>query len=273
MGAFMDINSIVSKTSKELLEGHREKICRGKGNSFPNVEAIVEILRKLRTALFPEYFSLSCTTTPQDVWLHSLLTSILWELTREINTVCDSSEAPEKLIGSLVDIQALLCKDAEAGFEGDPAAQGVGEVILTYPGFYAVFVHRIANFLSKEGVPIIPRIMSEHAHSRTGIDIHPGAEIGEFFFIDHGTGVVIGETTVIGDHVKIYQGVTLGALSTRGGQRLAGKKRHPTVEDNVTIYAGATILGGETVIGRNSTIGGNVFLINSVPQDSRVSGE
>ena len=137
--------------------------------------------------------------------------------------------------------------------------------ILTYPGFFAVFVHRIAHFLFSENVPFIPRMMSEYAHSITGIDIHPGAEIGEHFFIDHGTGVVIGETAVVGNHVKLYQGVTIGALSTKKGQELKNVKRHPTIGDSVTIYSGATILGGDTVIGEGSVIGGNSFIVKSVP--------
>ena len=267
----MDISQVIAKSSQGLLKVYHESCNNEKACVFPNVEAIVDVLKKIKTALFPEYFSLLCTTTPQDVWMNSLLTDIHWNLTREVGAVCDNSSAPAKLISALADIRRVLNTDAEAGFDGDPAASGIGEVILTYPGFYAVFVHRIANFLYKEGVPVIPRIMSEHAHGHTGIDINPGAEIGEYFFIDHGTGVVIGETAVIGNNVKIYQGVTLGAVSTRGGQRLAGKKRHPTVEDNVTIYAGATILGGETVIGKNSTIGGNVFLMESVTEDSKIS--
>ena len=153
---------------------------------------------------------------------------------------------------------------------GDPAAGSKEEVIFTYPGLYAIYVYRIAHVLYDLGVPIIPRVMTEIAHSSTGIDIGAGAHIGEYFFIDHGTGVVIGETTTIGDHVKLYQGVTLGALSTRGGQRLAGVKRHPTIEDNVTIYSNASVLGGETVIGEGSVIAGSTFVTFSVPPHSRV---
>ena len=152
-----------------------------------------------------------------------------------------------------------------------PAATSKAEIILSYPGFYAIFVYRFAHELYKRNVPFIPRMMTEHAHSKTGIDINPGAEIGEYFFIDHGTGIVIGETTTIGNNVKIYQGVTLGALSPRKGQVLSGVKRHPTVEDNVTIYANSTILGGNTVIGENSVIGGNSFVTESVDKNSYVS--
>ena len=161
--------------------------------------------------------------------------------------------------------------DVSAAFDGDPAAYNREEIVVTYPGFYAIMVNRIAHELHLLGVPLIPRIMTEHAHSLTGIDIHPGATIGKYFFIDHGTGIVIGETTVIGDNVKIYQGVTLGALSTRGGQMLKNVKRHPTIEDNVTIYSGATILGGETVIGKDVVIGGNSFITSSVLEGTKVS--
>lgn len=168
-------------------------------------------------------------------------------------------------------VRAVAQTDVEAFYDGDPAAFNVDEIIFCYPGLYAITVYRLAHILYALGVPMVPRIMTEHAHSITGIDINPGATIGKFFFIDHGTGIVIGETTVIGDHVKVYQGVTLGALTTRGGQSLRGKKRHPTIEDNVTIYAGASILGGNTVIGRDCVIGSNVFITHSIPPCTTVS--
>ena len=167
-------------------------------------------------------------------------------------------------------VRALLDKDIEALFDGDPAAESKDAVVVTYPGLFAISVYRYAHELAKLSVPILPRMMTEFAHSKTGIDINPGATIGEYFFIDHGTGVVIGETTEIGDHVKIYQGVTLGALSTRDGRGLVNKKRHPTIGDNVTIYSNASILGGDTVIGEGSVIGGNVFLTASVPPNTKV---
>lgn len=168
-------------------------------------------------------------------------------------------------------IRDYVESDLIAAFDGDPAAGCYEEIILAYPGIMAVTVYRLAHELYLLRVPVIPRLMTEYAHSETGIDIHPGATIGKNFFIDHGTGIVIGETSVIGKNVKIYQGVTLGALSTRGGQKLSGKRRHPTIEDNVTIYAGASILGGDTVIGENSVIGGNTFITSSVPANTRVS--
>lgn len=182
-------------------------------------------------------------------------------------------EAVGALIDALPAIRATLDEDVLAAYEGDPAATSTAEVILSYPGFFAIAVHRIAHVLYTKGVPIIPRVMSEYAHSKTGIDIHPGATIGPGFFIDHGTGVVIGETTTIGRHVKLYQGVTLGARSfpkNPDGSLVKGEKRHPDVEDNVVIYAGATILGGETVIGEGAVIGASVWVTSSVPPGAKV---
>ena len=174
----------------------------------------------------------------------------------------------EDFFEELPHIRSLLAMDLEAAFRGDPAAKTAYEVILSYPGFQAIAVHRMAHFFWTRQVPLIPRMMSEIIHGRTGIDIHPGADIGEFFFIDHGTGVVVGETTVIGRNVKIYQGVTLGALSVKKEE--AGRKRHPTIEDDVTIYANATILGGKTIIGRGSVIGGSAWITESVPPGSKI---
>ena len=188
------------------------------------------------------------------------------------DSICEqTADICTKFFDALPEIQRTLLTDVQALYDGDPAAGSKEEVIFTYPGLYAIYVYRIAHVLYDLGVPIIPRVMTEIAHSSTGIDIGAGANIGEYFFIDHGTGVVIGETTTIGDHVKLYQGVTLGALSTRGGQRLAGVKRHPTIEDNVTIYSNASVLGGETVIGEGSVIAGSTFVTFSVPPHSRVS--
>ncbi len=170
-------------------------------------------------------------------------------------------------------VRALLAADVEAAFEGDPAAKSFAEIVVAYPSIRAIAIYRIAHELFVQGVPLLPRMMTEHAHDRTGIDIHPGSKIGRRFFIDHGTGVVIGETCEIGNDVRLYQGVTLGARSPRHGESLRGTKRHPTIEDDVTIYAGATILGGETVIGSGSVIGGNVWLMESVPSGSKVIAE
>ena len=186
----------------------------------------------------------------------------------------DAKSIARKFVESLPEVHRLIDTDVAAAYEGDPAATSQMEVVMAYPGLYAITVHRLAHVLYSLKVPIIPRVMSELAHSKTGIDIHPGATIGERFFIDHGTGVVIGETTVIGKNVKLYQGVTLGALSfpkdESTGMLMKGHKRHPNVEDNVVIYAGATILGGDTTIGHDSEIGGNVWLKDSVPPNSRV---
>jgi serine O-acetyltransferase len=195
------------------------------------------------------------------------------ELFKIIDTVDDPShnkaqELEEAFMDRLPMVRESLLKDASAILKGDPAATGLTEVIRTYPGFYAIAVYRLAHEFLQLGIPLIPRILTEHAHSKTGIDIHPGAQIGEYFCIDHGTGIVIGETCTIGSHVKIYQGVTLGALSVR--KEFAQIKRHPTIEDGVVIYSGATILGGETIIGQGSIIGGNVWVIKSVPPLSRV---
>ncbi len=185
-----------------------------------------------------------------------------------------TSSSPESItsafVASLVGLRESIAEDVAAAFAGDPAATGYDEIAVAYPAIRALSIHRIAHELYLRQVPLIPRIMSEYAHDRTGIDIHPGARIGRHFFIDHGTGVVIGETTVIGDHVRIYQGVTLGARSIKKSSKLRGVKRHPTVENDVTIYAGAKILGGETVIGAGSVVGGNVWLTESVPPGSHV---
>jgi serine O-acetyltransferase len=178
-----------------------------------------------------------------------------------------------RLLRLLPELRHVLNADVLAAYEGDPAANSIEEIVFSYPAIRAITAHRIAHVLYSEGVPMIPRIIAEYAHSETGIDIHAGARIGERFFIDHGTGVVIGETSVIGRNVKIYQGVTLGALSAPRSRESSGVfKRHPTLEDDVTIYAGATILGGNTVIGTGSVIGGNVWIVKSVPPDSKIFG-
>jgi serine O-acetyltransferase len=186
-----------------------------------------------------------------------------------------SEEVVLRLLRRIPELRRILNADILAAFEGDPAAKSVEEIVFSYPVVEAITAHRIAHVLYSERVPIVPRIIAEHAHGLTGVDIHPGAQIGPGFFLDHGTGVVIGETSIIGRHVKMYQGVTLGALSTRRSEcdDPARQKRHPTIESNVTIYAGATILGGDTVIGEGSVIGGNVWLVRSVPPNSKIFGK
>jgi serine O-acetyltransferase len=188
---------------------------------------------------------------------------------------CDeeADRVTQAFLERIPELRRLLSLDVKAGYDGDPAAESTDEIIFCYPGLDAIFTHRVAHELHKLGVPLLPRIMAEYAHNETGIDIHPGATIGESFFIDHGTGLVIGETTVIGNRVRIYQGVTLGALTTKMVEALRKRKRHPTIEDDVTIYPNATILGGETVIGKGATVNGGVFVTRSVPAGHTVSAE
>ena len=253
-------------------------------------ELIISILQEVRYVLFPGYFEeklLSDSSISYHVG--ELLEDINYRLTKQVVKALQHTENGSRTEVDYVQLKArawdivgkflrtfpylrdILATDVQAAYEDDPAAFRTDETIFSYPGVYANTVSRIAHELYKLDVPMIPRIMTEYAHNLTGIDIHPGATIGSYFFIDHGTGIVIGETTVIGEHVKIYQGVTLGALSTRGGQRLAGVRRHPTIEDSVTIYANACVLGGETVIGEGSVIAGSAFVTQSVPPNSRVS--
>ena len=262
----IDLNTI----AKTLLDG-----AEGERSQFPppDLQTVKQLIHQFRTLLFPEYFMSGGVDSEAYT---ALMYTTYHELKTQVKAAyrfSDMSDAPaaevcDKLFLALPELQRLLRLDLIAGFDGDPAAKSYGEVALTYPGFFAISTYRVAHELYVMGVPYLPRMMTEYAHNKTGIDINPGATIGESFFIDHGTGIVIGETTTIGNNVKVYQGVTLGALSTRGGQRLSGRKRHPTVEDNVTIYAGATILGGETVLGRNATIGGCTFITESVPADT-----
>ncbi len=225
----------------------------------PAPDAVQTLVEKMQMLLFPGYFGENNCCVNMKSYIFKTAADIVWRL--------ESLAGPEKTQKFLRQIPAVrteLEQDLQAFLAGDPAAAGEEEIIVSYPGFYAIWVQRLAHRLYKLDVPLLPRMMTELAHSRTGIDIHPGAVLGRSFFIDHGTGVVIGQTTVIGDCVKIYQGVTLGAISTRGGQSLKGKKRHPTIEDAVTIYAGASILGGDTVIGQGAVIGANAFVTASV---------
>lgn len=256
------------------------------GVNLPSKQAIADITEQLLQLLFPGFYSKCAANenTLQDAiakQVDQLCADLCVEVTKslEFNPLVDvpvedykdlSHQVIVEFLCKLPEIRQLLRTDVEAAYDGDPAATSFDEIILAYPGLEAIAVQRLAHQLHLLKVPLIPRMMTEWVHSRVGIDIHPGAEIGSHFFIDHGTGVVVGETTQIGQHVKIYHGVTLGAKSTSGGQSLRGAKRHPTIEDGVTIYPGATILGGETRIGKGSTIGGNVFLFESVPAKSLV---
>ena len=232
---------------------------------------MIQLLDLLRSILYPNVFDAmeeAHSKEELEAAARRQLREILERIYREPPQYDDVIDT---LFSKLPAIRDTLDTDVQAAYEGDPAATCREEVMLAYPAFEAISIFRIAHELYLMKVPMLPRMMTEYAHSLTGIDIHPGATVGPYFFIDHGTGVVIGETTVIGEHVKLYQGVTLGALSTRKGQQLSGKKRHPTIGDHVTIYANSTILGGETVIGCDSIIGGNSFITESVPAHTRVS--
>ena len=231
---------------------------------FPDRTAVKNILAQLHEMIF---FQVAETK------LDEKIPKVYAELYSQLAKVCPKEQVDalcKAILNRIPAVRAMVETDLQAAFDGDPAATGFDEIVLAYPGIYAITVYRLAHELYLLNVPLIPRMMTESAHSTTGIDIHPGATIGSHFFIDHGTGIVVGQTTIIGDHVKLYQGVTLGGLSTRGGQSLAGAKRHPTIEDGVTLYAGATILGGETVIGKDCVIGANAFVTRSIPANTTV---
>jgi serine O-acetyltransferase len=250
--------------------------------------AIIEAITLLRELLFPGYFGRqNLASEALQYHVGDLLVEIRDLLSeqiegalrhsarrggdRNVDFAARAKELVHEFLGAIPHLRAVLATDVQATFDGDPAAADTDEIIFSYPGFFAVTIYRLAHELHVRGVPLIPRMMSEYAHSVTGVDIHPGATIDEYFFIDHGTGVVIGETSQIGKRVKIYQGVTLGALSLRGGQSLRGVKRHPTLEDEVTVYSGASILGGDTVIGKGVVVASNVFVTQSVPPRTRVT--
>ncbi|MCR5733708.1 MAG: serine acetyltransferase [Lachnospiraceae bacterium] len=283
-----EINGIVNELLSDYTKGRT--IDEERSFDQPSKEALCDIIDKLQRIVYPGYFrndSYKIYTVRNKVSM--LIEDVLYNLSKQISIVfknvpeCGcadlSDDEVEKkaesvamsFLNTLPHIREYIDTDVEAAFDGDPAAYNTDEIIFSYPGLYAIFVYRIAHELFLLKVPIIPRMMTEYAHEHTGIDIHPGATIGKYFFIDHGTGIVVGETTEIGERVKLYQGVTLGALSTRGGQSLRNKKRHPTIGDNVTIYSGASILGGETTVGSNSIIGGNSFITKSIPEGARVS--
>ena len=282
------IKDLILTASARMTENcHSMDFIVSKGNRhLPDRGSIIGILKDLRRLMFPGFFGdENITLISPDYFIGDRLTHVYTSLKAQVAASlyyrdydrCSRQEIEERaericaeFIRRLPDIQQLLMKDVQAGFDGDPAAKSREEVVFSYPGLFAIFVYRIAHEFYIQDVPFLPRIMTEYAHSRTGIDINSGAKIGEYFFIDHGTGVVIGETTEIGNYVKLYQGVTLGALSTRSGQKLSGKKRHPTIEDHVTVYSGASILGGETVIGEGGIVSGGAFVTKSVPPYSKV---
>lgn len=262
------------------------------GKDLPSKQSVIEVLEDLLKVLFPGYpgkedVKNANIRTFLSKSLQAIYARLVGEVDKSLKYACrkletcptdacrrQAQQIGQELLEKIPLIRTLLMGDINAAYEGDPAATSTDEVILSYPCVLAIATYRLAHELYKKGVPFIPRIMSEYAHSKTGIDIHPGAKIGRNFFIDHGTGVVIGETAKIGDNVKIYQGVTLGALSfprDENGAIIKGKKRHPTVGNNVIIYSGATILGGETVIGDHVIVGGNVWLTSSIPPDTKVT--
>lgn len=283
----MDNNSI-NEISAKLIDSYQlgGGVNHIGGPSLPSRESIKRILLNLESLIFPgfqsdEKIDKCMLQYRTNEILNKLYKDLFYEIKKSVcfkfkmendctdcNCTNVAKEMTQEFFSKLTEIRERLLLDAEAALMGDPAAQSMEEVILSFPGLKAVTIHRIAHELYKLGVALIPRMMGEYAHGETGIDIHPGANIGKSFFIDHGTGVVIGETTIIGDRVKIYQGVTLGALSVKKEE--ANIKRHPTIEDDVTIYAGATILGGDTTVGKNSIVGGNAWIIKSIEPNSRI---
>ena len=280
----------IREVTQSILEDYKNGRDIDKMDVFsqPDSDAVTDIVKKLLNILFPGYYREKNYRSYNDnSRISILIEDVVYNLIKQIVIALPfrddcaqmdeaglrdmAEEIAVEFIGRIPMIRALVDTDMEAFYQCDPAAYNKEEIVLCYPGLLASTVNRLAHELFLLKVPLIPRMMTEYAHSRTGIDIHPGATIGKYFFMDHGTGIVVGETSVIGEHVKIYQGVTIGALSTRGGQSLRGAKRHPTIEDDVTIYAGASILGGETVIGKGSVIGSNVFITSSVRPGTRMS--
>lgn len=281
-----EINDIVNAIISDFDGGKNIDAIKFFGN--PDKEEVRELVEHFFRIVYPGYFRdrsykiynprNSFAVTIEDVFYH--LKKQVYralEYSKSESRLTDEEKEAEsyricmEFFKRIPTVREFIETDLLATLDGDPAAGNMDEIILAYPGLMAITVYRLAHELFLLKVPILPRLMTEYAHSETGIDIHPGATIGKYFFIDHGTGIVVGETSVIGNNVKIYQGVTIGALSTRGGQKLSGKKRHPTICDNVTIYANASILGGNTVIGENTVIGGNSFITSSVEPDSKVS--
>ncbi|MBW2409221.1 MAG: serine acetyltransferase [Deltaproteobacteria bacterium] len=286
-----DFHHTVASTVKQLLQSCLDGRCFENLDStpIPTQEPVAEIIQFTRRIIFPGYFNQSeMAPSNLEYCLHQEIANLIRILSKQICISIQHDTRHSKLpaaqcleighikangfIRVLPVLRQLLAIDVQAGFKGDPAAKSHDEVIFSYPGLFAIMVYRVAHELYKLEVPLLPRMMTEYAHSLTGIDIHPGADIAEGFFIDHGTGVVIGETTEIGKRVRLYQGVTLGALSIPSNkvEDYRYKKRHPTIEDDVIIYSNATILGGETVIGARTVIGGNVWITKSVPADTKV---
>ena len=286
-----EIEKQVASITADILQDYEQGRDIDKMDIYGYVEKedVIDIVKKFRRIVFPGFYrdksyriynnaNNNMVSLIEDVMyrLHKLLRLVL---KNSGHAGCDTPEGVEEeaqritleFFKKIPEIRSYVDTDLQATLDGDPAASNKDEIIYAYPGLFTITVYRLAHVLYQLQVPLIPRIMTEYAHNLTGIDINPGATIGKYFFIDHGTGIVVGETTVIGEHVKIYQGVTLGALSTREGQQLRGKRRHPTIEDNVTIYAGASILGGNTIIGHDSVIGSNAFITAPIKPGTRVS--
>ncbi len=244
-------------------------------NGLPNRKVIVFLLKETQLVLFPEYFEFSELTQEEAyIELEACMEKMIRRTARALHVDLDAKEATQSFLHQLPEVKRLLLTDIQAIYDGDPAAKSKAEIVLCYPGFYATTIYRIAHVLYALHVPYMPRVMSEYAHEKTGIDINPGAVILDHFCIDHGTGIVVGETATIGHHVKIYQGVTIGAKSfelDENGNPLKGGKRHPDIGNHVVIYANATILGGDTVVGDDCVIGGNVWLLHSVPKGSKLT--
>ena len=287
------MNELLKNAINECIDGLNAEndsvLSCGSIKDLPSKDRIVDIISAVRGVLYPRYFSDGMRERSEKTSekLFSIYNLLFKEIKLAFGYDCEMKKDPadknaiedkadriaSEFIAALPEVFETLSSDVKATLYGDPAALNYDMIILTYPGIEAIFVYRLAHILYEKGVPLIPRMMTEYAHSKTGIDINPGATIGKSFVIDHGTGIVIGETTVIGEHVSIYQGVTLGAISLKDSRELVGKKRHPTICDNVTIYAGATILGGETVIGEGAVIGSSVFITSSVDAGVTVAME
>lgn len=286
-----ELEKEVEKITQDILLDYEQKRDIDKMDIYGYVEKedVIEIVKKFRRIVFPGFYrdkSYRIYNNANNNMV-SLIEDVMFRLHKLLELVLKNSKLPNcdtpegvqseaqritlEFFRRIPEIRSYVDTDLQATLDGDPAASNKDEIIYAYPGLFTITVYRLAHVLYQLKVPLIPRIMTEYAHNLTGIDIHPGATIGRYFFIDHGTGIVVGETTLIGDHVKLYQGVTLGALSTRAGQKLRGTRRHPTIESNVTIYAGASILGGDTIIGHDSVIGSNVFITSSIKPGTRVS--
>jgi serine O-acetyltransferase len=279
-------NFSIRKLTDAILESYKKEnvIMKIESKDQINITIVREIIHYLRVLIFAGFFGQKkLKKNSIEYYVGDLLETLVYHLQKQITRALvnvsenesdaerEAERATYEFLSRIPEIRRLIATDVAASYDGDPAAFNTDEIIWSYPGIYAIMVYRVAHELYLLGVPLIPRMMTEYAHSNTGIDIHPGATVGHHFFVDHGTGIVIGETTNIGNHVKIYQGVTLGALSTRGGQVLKGVNRHPTIESHVTIYSGASILGGATIIGEGVVIGSNAFITKSVPEKTRVS--